>query len=72
MADKGELNIVGIMSNGLVVYKKQESEVLGVTYYSEENCPSDVSGLPVINTALTSIECLEIILNDMKKVNNGN
>ena len=64
-----EIIVVGEQSNGLIVYKKK-NEVGGFTYYNEENSPSDVGALPVFNDCLVSIECLEIILNDMKKTYN--
>lgn len=59
--------VVGEQKNGLLVYKKVNKDVGGFIYYSEENSASDIGALPILYDALISIECLEIILNDMKK-----
>ncbi len=58
-----EVMEIATMSNGLQVWKIPNKEVGGFIYYSEENG----APLPALCEALISIECLEIILNDMKK-----
>ena len=60
---KGEVILIATMSNGLQIWKMPNKEVGGFIYYSEENG----APLPALVEALISIECLEIILNDMKK-----
>jgi len=65
MSDKIPSDIIEIatMSNGLQIWKIPNKEVGGFIYYSEENG----APLPALVDALISIECLDIILNDMKK-----
>ncbi len=60
---KPEVILIATMSNGLQIWKLPNKEVGGFIYYSEENG----APLPALVEALISIECLEIILNDMKK-----
>jgi len=60
---KDEVIEIATMSNGLQIWKIPNKEVGGFIYYSEENG----APLPALVEALISIECLEIILNDMKK-----
>ena len=60
---KDEVIEIATMSNGLQIWKLPNKEVGGFIYYSEENG----APLPALVEALISIECLEIILNDMKK-----
>lgn len=58
-----EYTLVGEQKNGLQIWKKPNTDVGGFIYYTEENG----APLPIIVDALISVECLEIILDDMKK-----
>ena len=60
---KEEVILIGTMNNGLQIWKIPNKEVGGFVYYSEENG----APLPALVEALISVECLEIILNDMRK-----
>lgn len=62
--------ILGTTHRGYTVFKIPNKDVGGWIYYSDENCPSDIGGLPVLADALHSVDVVEIILNDMKKVSN--